>query len=485
VSTAVLWLRRDLRLIDAPALLAAADEADSVLPLFVLDDALRGPSGAPRLAFLYRCLRELEKRTDGRLRLVTGRPEEVVPRVARQVAATGVHISSDHAPYGRARDERVREALEDVPLVATGSPYGVTPGTLLKPDGTPYRVYSPFARAWRARGLHSPAPPPADPAWTDGGLPSDGVPADPDLGGVQLPPAGEVAALTTWQEFLERAASGYAEARNLPAVRGTSSMSAYLKYGCIHPRTMHAALGTDEGALSYGGELVWRDFYADVLWHRPDTAREDLNPQLADLQYDEGPEAEHRFERWATGTTGYPIVDAGMRQLLGEAWVHNRVRMIVGSFLTKDLHLHWRRGRATSCSTCGTATWRAISTAGSGSPARAPTPRRTSGCSTRSSRVGTTTPRATTSAAGCRSCARCRAMAVHEPWTLPGGPPNGYRGRWSTTLPSGRRRCAATPRSRGSSQQRDQQPDQHRPFTSYTAPGWSPAGPAPSRRDRR
>jgi deoxyribodipyrimidine photo-lyase len=170
-------------------------------------------------------------------------------------------------------------------------------------------------------------------------------------------------------------------------------MSAYLKYGCIHPRTMHAALGTDEGRLSYGGELVWRDFYADVLWHRPDTAREDLNPQLAGLQYDEGPEADRRFERWATGTTGYPIVDAGMRQLLGEAWMHNRVRMIVGSFLTKDLHLHWRRGAGTSCSTCATATWPATSTAGSGSPAPARTPRRTSGSSTRSSRAATTTRR--------------------------------------------------------------------------------------------
>ncbi len=127
MSTAVLWLRRDLRLTDAPALLAAADEADEVLPLFVLDDALRLPSGAPRLAFLYRCLRELEERTDGRLRVLTGRPEVVVPDVARAVGATGVHVSSDHAPYGRARDVRVRAALGDVPLVATGSPYGVTP----------------------------------------------------------------------------------------------------------------------------------------------------------------------------------------------------------------------------------------------------------------------------------------------------------------------------------------------------------------------
>ena len=426
MSTAVLWLRRDLRLTDAPALLAAGDEADEVLPLFVLDDALRGPSGAPRLAFLYRCLRELEERTDGRLRLLTGRPEEVVPRVAREVGATGVHVSSDHAPYGRARDERVRKALGEVPLTATGSPYGVTPGTLRKDDGTPYRVYSPFARAWRARGLHSPASAASGLRWTDGGLPSDGVPADPDLGTVQLPPAGELAALTTWQGFLERAASGYAESRNLPGVRGTSAMSAYLKYGCIHPRTMHAALGTDEGALSYGGELVWRDFYADVLWHRPDTAREDLNPQLAGLQYDEGPEADRRFERWATGTTGYPIVDAGMRELLGEAWMHNRVRMIVGSFLTKDLHLHWRRGARHFMQhlrdgdlASNQHGWQWI--AGTGTDASP------------YFRVFNPVKQGRDYDADGEYIRRwvpelreVPGKAVHEPWTLPGGPPNGY-----------------------------------------------------------
>ncbi|MCW2681967.1 MAG: phrA [Frankiales bacterium] len=344
MTTAVLWLRRDLRLADHPALLAARDESDEVLPLFVLDDVLRGTSGAPRLAFLYRCLRELEERTDGRLRVLTGRPEDVVPRVAREVGATGVHISSDHAPYGRSRDERVREALEDVPLVATGSPYGITPGVLRKDDGTPFRVYSPYARAWRARGLHSPAPTPRVLPWTDGDLPTDGVPDDPDLDGVVLPEAGERAATARWKAFVGAGASSYAETRNRPAADGTSGMSVYLKYGCVHPRTLHDALGEDDGALKLAGELVWRDFYADVLWHRPESAREELQPQMASLQYDEGPEADARFQRWATGTTGYPIVDAGMRQLLGEAYVHNRVRMIVGSFLTKDLHLHWRRG---------------------------------------------------------------------------------------------------------------------------------------------
>ena len=345
MTTAVLWFRRDLRLADHPALLAARDEADQVLPLFVLDDVLRGTSGAPRLAFLYRCLRELEERTDGRLRVLSGRPEVVVPQVAAEVGATGVHISSDHAPYGRERDERVRRALGEVPLVATGSPYGVTPGTLVKADGTAFRVYSPYARAWQARGLHSPAPDAHDVAWTDGGLSTQGVPPDPDLADVVLPPAGELAALARWRVYLERGAATYAATRNRPAAEdGTSGMSVHLKYGSVHPRTLHADLDGLEGGGKLAAELVWRDFYADVLWHVPGSARSELQPHMAGLRYDTGPEADRRFERWATGTTGYPIVDAGMRQLLGEAYVHNRVRMIVGSFLTKDLHLHWRRG---------------------------------------------------------------------------------------------------------------------------------------------
>ena len=344
MTTAVLWFRRDLRLADHPALLAARDAADEVLPLFVLDDALRGPAGAPRLAFLYRCLRELHERTDGRLRVVTGRPEQVLPQLVRDTGATSVHISSDHGPYGRGRDDRVRTALGEVPLVATGSPYGVTPGSLRKGDDTPYRVYSPYARAWRARGLHSPALTPRVVAWTDGGVRDDGVPADPDLGDVRLPPAGERAALAAWGDFLGEQAQAYDRQRNLPAVQGTSVLSASLKYGCVHPRTLHAALGDSVGETTYAGELIWRDFYADVLWHHPASARADLTNSLAGLPYDEGPEADARFQAWATGRTGYPIVDAGMRQLLGEAWMHNRVRMVVGSFLTKDLHLWWRRG---------------------------------------------------------------------------------------------------------------------------------------------
>ncbi|MDQ3611801.1 MAG: DNA photolyase family protein [Actinomycetota bacterium] len=344
MTTSVLWLRRDLRLADHPALLAAREAADAVLPLFVLDDALLGPAGAPRRAFLFRCLRELEERTGGTLRVASGRPEVVLPQVVRQAGATSVHLSSDHGPYGRRRDAAVADALGDVPLEALGSPYAVTPGTLTKADGTAYRVYTPFFRAWQERGVRAPADTPGVLPWTDGGVHTLGIPADPALGEVQLPEAGERAALRRWQEFVDRDLADYADLRNRPAADRTSQLSVYLKYGCLHPRTLLRDLGTGDGPAAYRREIAFRDFYADVLWHQPQSARSEVQEQMAGLSYDDGPGAEQKWQAWAAGTTGYPIVDAGMRQLRGEAWMHNRLRMIVASFLTKDLHLHWRRG---------------------------------------------------------------------------------------------------------------------------------------------
>lgn len=425
VSTAILWLRRDLRLADHPALLVAADEADEVLPLFVLDDALRRPAGAARLAFLYRCLRELVDRTDGALRLVAGRPERVLPELVRATGAGSVHLSADAGPYGRQRDARVRQAVE-VPVVATGSPYGVIPGTLLKGDGTPYRVYTPFAKAWWARGVRGPAPRPEGVRWTDGGLPSDGVPPDPDLGPVVLPPAGETAALERWRRFATGALSSYDQTRDAPAVDGTSGMSVYLKYGCIHPRTMLAGLGTSDADRKLAGEVIWRDFYADVLWHRPDAARTALNPAMGEMAYDED---EERFAAWATGRTGFPLVDAGMRQLLGEAWVHNRVRMVVASFLLKDLHLDWRRGAAHFMRhlrdgdlASNSQGWQWVAGTGTDAapyfrvfnPVRQGLEHDPNGDYVR------------------RWVPELRDVpgpAVHEPWRLPGGPPEGYPDR--------------------------------------------------------
>jgi deoxyribodipyrimidine photo-lyase len=338
VTTSILWFRRDLRFADHPALLAACDAADHVVPVFVLDDALRRPSGPNRLAFLYRNLRDLQDRTGGALRVLRGRPENAIPQLAKDIGAESVHISSDHGPYGQARDNRVRTALREVPLVATGSPYGVTPGALTKADGTPYRVFTPYARAWRDRGLHSPARRPRHLPWSDGGEASHEVPKDPDTR-VELPEAGEEAALARWQVFREHALSAYHERRDLPGEDGTSRLSPYLKYGVLHPRTLHAELGRSQGEHAFATELIWRDFYADVLQHNPASARADLSP--LGLDYEEPGTA---FTAWQQGRTGYPIVDAGMRQLAAEGWMHNRLRMIVASFLTKDLHVWWWHG---------------------------------------------------------------------------------------------------------------------------------------------
>ncbi|MGB8649192.1 MAG: FAD-binding domain-containing protein, partial [Mycobacteriales bacterium] len=156
-----------------------------------------------------------------------------------------------------------------------------------------------------------------------------------------LPEPGEEAARAAWRRFRDERLDDYARYRDRPGTEGTSRLSAYLKYGLLHPRTLHADLGSGEGPRVYGQELVWRDFYADVLWHHPQSARTDLTDALRRMNHDEPDQA---FEAWKQGRTGYPIVDAGMRQLLAEGWVHNRVRMIVASFLTKDLHVWWPHG---------------------------------------------------------------------------------------------------------------------------------------------
>jgi deoxyribodipyrimidine photo-lyase len=274
----------------------------------------------------------------------------VLPRVAVAAGAGSVHIAADHGPYGRERDRAVQDALatDGVDLVRTGSPYAVAPGRVRKHDGEPYRVFTPFAKAWRAHGWRAPAGTDVstvdwiDPAGSRGRVP---IPGDEQVD-ARLPEAGEPAALRAWAGFRDRLRR-YGTDRDRPDLPGTSRMSPYLKYGCVHPRTLLADLDgahAGRGADTYRTELAWREFYADVLWHRPDSARRNYRRAFDTLVHDTGPEARDRFGAWCEGRTGYPIVDAGMRQLSAQAWMHNRVRMIVASFLVKDLHLPWWDG---------------------------------------------------------------------------------------------------------------------------------------------
>ena len=348
----MLWFRRDLRLRDNPALNAAAAGGAGVLPLFVLDPALWGPAGPVRRAYLLRSLHALADTIGVPLHLRVGDPVREVREVAAELGATEVHCASDFGPYGARRDGSVERALaaDGRALLRTGSPYAVSPGRVRKSDGTPYRVYAPFFRAWAEQGWPAPAPAPrGDVGWLQAsGRDGDRWPDEPDLAGLCLPEVGEPAAQKRWEAFARDGLAGYGDERNRPDHAGTSGLSAALRWGEIHPRTLLATLaatgGDCGGQERFRKELAWREFYADVLHHSPTSARTYLREELAGMQFEHGPLADERFAAWSTGRTGYPFVDAGMRQLLAEGWVHNRVRMVVASFLVKDLHLEWTRG---------------------------------------------------------------------------------------------------------------------------------------------
>ncbi|MFZ0161931.1 MAG: deoxyribodipyrimidine photo-lyase, partial [Kineosporiaceae bacterium] len=188
MTTTILWLRRDLRLSDHPALLMAGADGARVLPLFVIDPALWGPSGAPRRVMLVRSLRALDAAMDGHLVVRHGDPVRIVPEVAAQARADAVHVSADAGPYGRARDESVALALREAgrALVRTGTPYAIGPGTLLNGSGTPYQVFTPFRTAWLRHGWPAPATAPAHRHWAKG-VHSDELPKEPDLGELTLP----------------------------------------------------------------------------------------------------------------------------------------------------------------------------------------------------------------------------------------------------------------------------------------------------------
>jgi deoxyribodipyrimidine photo-lyase len=339
-----MWFRRDLRLADHPALAAAAADGE-VVGLFVVDPRLWDGAGPARRAWVAASVRALQEATDGALVVRVGDPAVVVPDVAGSAGAATVHVTAETTPSGRARDARVAAALAERGMAGQpdGTPYAVAPGSVRSGQGTAYQVFTPFARAWRQHGWHDPLPVPRV-AWR--GLRND-TDATERLAAASkdappgMPEAGERAAHARWRVFLGSGLGEYAEGRDLPARDLTSRMSPYLKVGAVHPRQLLADLADarGEGADRFVTELAWREFYADVLWHRPESAWHDLRP-LA-IPYDDPGDA---FHAWRTGHTGYPLVDAGMRQLLQEGWMHNRVRMITASFLTKDLHAWWPAG---------------------------------------------------------------------------------------------------------------------------------------------
>jgi deoxyribodipyrimidine photo-lyase len=425
-----MWFRRDLRLKDNPALIAAIQHGP-VLPLFVLDPALLHNSGASRRSVLYRTLRSLNdqlSRCGARLTVCSGDPVSEIARLAAEIGAGSVHIAADFGPYGAVRDLAVERALADdgIPLIRTGSPYAIAPGRIRNESGDAYRVFTAFYRAWRRHGWRGPAPSPnPEAAWiTYDGLPTPEDPVEKLDSATELTEVGEEAALRAWDRFRRAGLDSYSERRNHPAADGTSHLSVHLKFGTVHPRTLLADLGPADEAFSR--QLAWREFYAAVLHFWPASARQSLRPVMLDLPRTTERLAEQHFAAWREGRTGYPFVDAGMRQLLATGWMHNRLRMVTASFLVKDLHLDWTWGARHFMEHLidgdlanNQHGWQWV--AGTGTDA-APYHRILNPV-TQSRRFD---PDGTYIRRWVPELADLSSMDVHTPWELESGPPNGY-----------------------------------------------------------
>jgi deoxyribodipyrimidine photo-lyase len=332
--TSVFWFRRDARLDDNPGLVAAVGEGP-VVPLFVIDPALFDRVSEPRRDLLIAGLAaldaELAGRHHGRLRVEFGDPAEVVPRVAEESSAESVHVSEEFTPYGRRRDRLVGEKAR---LTTHPGVYVHPPGSVLTAAGESYRVFTPFHRSWSQLPI-APSALPSGATFTDAegsGLPSVSRP---------IVDAGPGAAQRRLEGFLQRV-DAYDDQHDRIDLDSTSHMSVDLKYGWIGPRRVAAEVGMNGPArAAFVRQLAWRDFYGHLMDVQPEMVDRAMDRRYDDLRWrDDAGE----IAAWKAGRTGYPLVDAAMRRLVTEGQMHNRARLIVGSFLVKDLLVDWRVG---------------------------------------------------------------------------------------------------------------------------------------------
>lgn len=341
MTQAVWWIRRDMRLGDNGALQSAA-AVGNVAPLFVVDPVFRA-AGLARQTYMYNTLKSLNESMNNALVLRHGDPVNEVVSFAKEIGATSVHVAADFAPYGQRRDIAVRQACAaaGIDFVVSDSPYVINPGTVLKDDGTPLKVFTPFYKRWCGFPFSGFGDAPV--TFADCSSLSQGFPALPSVN-VDFPPVGEEATWTRWETWSSSGLLTYKDDRDNPSLDGTSRLSAPLRFGVVHPRQLLATLDSSLGAEHFRREIAWREFYADVLFHQPHTMWENLQTKMNALPLDTDDQARGRFDAFCQGKTGYPIVDAGVRQMLATGWMHNRVRMIVASFLVKDLHVPWQWG---------------------------------------------------------------------------------------------------------------------------------------------
>ncbi len=364
-KTVIHWFRRDLRLVDNVALFTASENSEEIIPVYVRSDWEDSHhwTGAGRQAFLCGCLSSLSRNIEhagGRLIFRGGEARAALRELIRESRAEAVYFNRDPDPHGKNVEKSIRELCREIGIECHDF-QDVSlhePGEVLTASGNPYKVYTPFSRNWFS--LAKPSPVGAVRSIrTPSGILAGEVPAPEDWGltfqGRLIFEPGEKAARARLRSAVESSLMTYSERRNDPAADATSHLGADLRYGTISVRevfdrsqkAISAATTSAERASiqTFQKQIAWREFFMAILHYFPEVLETDFNPDWRGLKWDD-PAEEDRFERWTEGRTGFPIVDAGMRQLSETGYMHNRVRMITAMFLTKDLHVHWRLGEA-------------------------------------------------------------------------------------------------------------------------------------------
>lgn len=346
-SRVIHWFRRDLRLTDNTALHSALSHSEEIIPVYILSDWKKEHlwTGEKRQKFLSECLTSLSANLDhlgGALIIRQGNTVVELLKLVQETGAEAIYLNEDVDPFGQGIEEQLKKE-SSVPVHTYQDIALHQVDEVLKGDGTPYRVYTPFSKRWlpldkkkpvgRPKSLKTPKnifslPLPSLETWKI------------DAGDCETVPGGEKEARQRMKEALSKRVSNYNDTRNIPSVPGTSRLSQDLRWGTLSIRELYQK-ALQCGSEQYLKELAWREFYFQILHHFPEVLELEFNADWRGLPWDEPGE---QFEAWKSGQTGFPIIDAGIRELLKTGFMHNRVRMIVAMFLTKDLHLDWRLG---------------------------------------------------------------------------------------------------------------------------------------------
>lgn len=352
--TLIVWFRNDLRVHDLPMLAAGVADANRIVPVFILDDDLLHGEGtsANRNRFLLESLEDLRlslRRRGGELFIRHGKPSEALVKLAKETGAAKVYCTADYTPFARERDAAVDTELakNNLTLVTFSGRLALDHPEKVTSNGQPWKVFTPFWKRWQVAERRLPVKAPRRITVPEnieaGELPELAkIAKDQDLS-VYAPKGGERAGRQRLQHFLRYGLQDYHKDHNDLGADATSRLSPYLRFGCLSAREIEAVLPPGDGSAAFHRQLAWRDFYHYILWHFPHNLKHELQERFRGMAWNNDNEL---LKAWKEGRTGYPIVDAAMRQLKREGWMHNRARLIVGSFLTKDLGLDWRHGEA-------------------------------------------------------------------------------------------------------------------------------------------